>query len=154
MRGRRLRAEGRSGATSGVSPKKSNIEKRRMSMSKDQPKRAVWLPASLAGALLASSVPIAPVMAADAPTELTIAAILSAGLEHAWDKAMVDAINNVKAERPHGLEIELQYSEGLWGDEAEQAMRVYAEEGEADIILASPRPGLSPTLTRKGSHHA
>jgi basic membrane lipoprotein Med (substrate-binding protein (PBP1-ABC) superfamily) len=75
--------------------------------------------------------------AAQAPGELTIAAILSAGLEHAWDKALVDSINAVAAEKPHGAEIKLVYTEGVWGDEAEQAMRVYAEGGEADIIFAN-----------------
>src|SRR4030042_6597109 len=72
-----------------------------------------------------------------APTELKVAAILTVGLDNAWDRTFVEAYQRVQAEKPNGLTMaDLEYTEGVWGDEAETVLRAYAESGEYDIIWA------------------
>ena len=41
----------------------------------------------------------------EAPTELSMAAILTAGLENSWDAAFIDAYKRVQVESPHGLKL-------------------------------------------------
>ncbi len=71
------------------------------------------------------------------PDKLNIAAILTIGLEEGWDRSWYDSMQRVIAEKPYGLEITLDYSEGVWGDEAEPVLREYAETGKYDIIFAT-----------------
>lgn len=78
----------------------------------------------------------APRAAAEEPTDLNIAIILSAGIESAWDGSLIESLKRVKAEKPHGLDINWQYTDPLWGDDAGDAMRVFAESGNYDIIWA------------------
>jgi basic membrane protein A len=71
------------------------------------------------------------------PTELHMAAILTVGLDNAWDRTFVEAYKRVQAEKPHGLTMaDLDYTEGVWGDQAETVLRAYAESGKYDIIWA------------------
>jgi basic membrane protein A len=77
----------------------------------------------------------APAMAEN-PTKLNIAVILSAGIENSWDGTMIRSLERVKAEKPHGLELSWKYTDPLWGDEAGDAMRLFAESGDYDIIWA------------------
>lgn len=73
---------------------------------------------------------------AEEPTALNIAVILSAGLESSWDGGFIRALERVKETRPHNLEIAWQYTDPLWGDDAGDAMRLFAESGQYDIIWA------------------
>lgn len=73
---------------------------------------------------------------AENPTDLNIAIILSAGLESPWDGTLIEALDRVKAEQPHGLDISWQYTDPLWGDDAGDAMALFAESGQFDIIWA------------------
>lgn len=77
-----------------------------------------------------------PLAQADEPTELDIAIILSAGIESSWDGTLIQSLERVKAEKPHGLDLDWMYTDPLWGDEAGDAMRLFAESGEYDIIWA------------------
>lgn len=78
-----------------------------------------------------------PPAAANAPTELHMAAILTVGLDNAWDRTFLESYKRVQAEKPHGLTLaDLDYTEGVWGDEAENVLRAYAESGKYDIIWA------------------
>jgi basic membrane protein A and related proteins len=70
------------------------------------------------------------------PSDLNIAVILSAGLESAWDGSLIEALERAKAAEPHGLDINWQYTDPLWGDDAGDAMRLFAESGEFDVIWA------------------
>jgi basic membrane protein A len=73
--------------------------------------------------------------AADVPTEVRICALLASGLDVAWDATFVESYNRVREDPPLGLTMpELSYTEGLWGDETEAAMRDFASSGECDII--------------------
>lgn len=86
--------------------------------------------ASVIGAtLLASSL-----AQAEDPTTLKIAGILSAGKESPWETSLVNSMERVIAAKPHGLEIEVNYTENVY-DNAEQVFRTYAETGEYDILF-------------------
>lgn len=73
---------------------------------------------------------------AENPEVLNFAVILSAGIESGWDGTLIEALERVKAEKPHDLDISWQYTDPLWGDDAGDAMRLFAESGEYDIIWA------------------
>jgi basic membrane lipoprotein Med (substrate-binding protein (PBP1-ABC) superfamily) len=70
------------------------------------------------------------------PDKLRIAVILSAGIESGWDGTLIQALERVKAKKPHGFEITWKYTDPLWGDDAGDAMRLFAESGQYDIIWA------------------
>lgn len=70
-------------------------------------------------------------------TEINSAAIFVAGFESSWDLSWYESYNRVAAEKPYGLEMTLDYTEGVWGDTAEQVLREYAETGKYEIIFAT-----------------
>ncbi|BBH32632.1 hypothetical protein PHLH5_33090 [Pseudomonas sp. Cab53] len=76
-----------------------------------------------------------PVMAVP-PTELRIAVVVAAGPDSAWDGTFLKAFERVKTQMPHGLAITTKVSDPLWGNDAENAMRLYAQSGQFDIIWA------------------
>lgn len=76
--------------------------------------------------------------AAAAPTEFAMAAVLTAGPENAWDKSFLDSYKAVQQAAPHGLKLaDIDYTEGIFGDEAEVVMRNYAKTGKYDVIWAN-----------------
>jgi basic membrane protein A and related proteins len=93
--------------------------------------------ASAAGGLvawvLATSLSPLPA-AADDPTQLRIAGVLSAGKEAPWEKSLIDSLNRVIITKPHGLEISVDYTENVY-ENAEQVFRTYAETGDYDIVF-------------------
>ena len=93
-------------------------------------------PRSLAVALgLGALVASGPTVAED-PTSLAIAGVLSAGTEAPWDGSFVASMEEVIAAKPHGLEIQFDYTENVY-ENAEQVFRTYAETGEYDIIFGN-----------------
>lgn len=84
--------------------------------------------ATIALALAAGAAP------AEEPTTLRIAGILSAGKEAPWESSFVASMDRVIAARPHGLDIEVTYTENVY-DDAEQVFRTYAETGDYDILF-------------------
>lgn len=74
--------------------------------------------------------------AADLPSEMQVCALLAVGLDQGWDRTFFESFERIVAAQPvEGLTVkELKYIEGLWGDEAESAMREFAESGDCDII--------------------
>jgi basic membrane protein A len=71
---------------------------------------------------------------AEGPTELKIAIITGATIDEAWYKSLLASIDRLAAQNPHGVAISYDYTENVWGDDAERAIRAYAETGEYDII--------------------
>jgi basic membrane protein A and related proteins len=72
------------------------------------------------------------------PTELHVAAVLTVGPEQAWDKSFLDSFKRVQTAAPHGLKIaDITYTENVFGDQAEEVMRGYAQTGMYDIIWAN-----------------
>jgi basic membrane lipoprotein Med (substrate-binding protein (PBP1-ABC) superfamily) len=43
-------------------------------------------------------------------------------------------MERIKSQSPHGLKITLDYTENVWGDDAERALREYAETGKYQIL--------------------
>ncbi len=70
------------------------------------------------------------------PDKVNIAIILSAGIENGWDGSLIRSLERVKEERPHGLDVTWKYTDPLWGDQAGEAMRLFAQTGQYDIIWA------------------
>ena len=100
-------------------------------------KRRTFVSMLGAGAMaLSSMMATSHVSAADKPTDLNIAIILSAGIESPWDGTLIDALERIKEKKPHGLDVNWQYTDPLWGDDAGEAMRLFAESGAYDIIWA------------------
>ena len=78
--------------------------------------RKIW--AALAGIVLATAAMLSTA-AAENPTKLKIAGILSAGKEAPWETSFVSSMDRVIAAKPHGLDIEVNYTENVY-DNAEQ----------------------------------
>lgn len=89
--------------------------------------------AGLAAWAAATCLPAQPA-AAENPTQLKIAGVLSAGKEAPWEKSLIDSFNRVIAAKPHGLAISVDYTENVY-DNAEQVFRTYAETGDYDIVF-------------------
>lgn len=88
----------------------------------------------VAASMLGAAVLASGLAKADEPTKLRIAGILSAGKEAPWESSLVNSMNRVIAAKPHGLDIEVSYTENVY-DNAEQVFRTYAETGEYDILF-------------------
>lgn len=71
---------------------------------------------------------------ANTPTELHIGAVFGSTIDEAWYKAYVQSFERIKATNPHGLKITLDYTENVWGEDAERALREYAETGKYQIL--------------------
>ena len=72
----------------------------------------------------------------EGPTELNIAAIYSSAVEQPWVTAFIQMIERLQAEKPHGLTINLDYTEDVAPPDAERVLRQYADTGEYDILWA------------------
>lgn len=73
---------------------------------------------------------------AQVPTELHIAGLF-ASLDEPWSQSFLQAFERIKAQKPHGLTLTLDTSDNLWGDDAERALRTYADTGKYGIIWAT-----------------
>lgn len=95
-----------------------------------KPGRAVWLALAFGlGCAYSSGA------GAEAPTQLRIAALLASTPDEPWASSFIKAWNEVRAEKPHGLDIDAPvYSDNVWGDPAEAALRLYARKGY-DIVF-------------------
>lgn len=71
-----------------------------------------------------------------APSELNFAALF-VSIDEPWVISFLASFERVKAQKPHGLTLSLDYSENLWGDDAERAMREYADTGKYGVIWAT-----------------
>lgn len=83
---------------------------------------------------LAAMLVVGSAAQAEDPTTLKIAGILSAGKEAPWETSFVNSMDRVIAAKPHGLDIEVNYTENV-SDNAEQVFRTYAETGQYDILF-------------------
>ncbi len=74
---------------------------------------------------------------ADLPTELNIASIHSVTMEVPWARNWLESWGRVAEDNPYGLTINFDdYTEEVWGDDAERILREYAETGKYQIIWA------------------
>jgi len=73
---------------------------------------------------------------AQAPTELGIGLILATGPEAAWDGTLLRDVEALVAEAPYGLDISYKNVNGVWGEQAGDAMDLLAKSGKYQIIWA------------------
>ena len=71
---------------------------------------------------------------AEEPTTVKIAGVMSAGAENAWTASAIQAFERVAANPPHGLEVQFDYTESVWGDDAVAVIETYADAGY-DIVF-------------------
>jgi len=70
----------------------------------------------------------------EAPTEVRIALILNSAAEEPWNLIHIEGINQlIEEEAAKGVTVSYVYTENVWGDAVELAMRQYADE-DYDII--------------------
>jgi basic membrane lipoprotein Med (substrate-binding protein (PBP1-ABC) superfamily) len=74
---------------------------------------------------------------ANAPTELNIAAIFITPLEETWAMSFYQSMQRVMEAKPHGVKINMDYTENVYGDDAERVIREYAKTGKYQIIWAT-----------------
>ena len=72
--------------------------------------------------------------AGEVPGKLKVAGVFVSPIENAWTASWVDSFERVKAAKPHGLELALDYSENIYGDKVLPVLEAYAESGDYDII--------------------
>lgn len=70
------------------------------------------------------------------PTEVNIAGITITPLEEPWNTSWIQTMDRLKAEKPHGLTINLDVTENVAPPDAERVLREYAQTGKYDIIWA------------------
>ncbi|MEM7534741.1 MAG: BMP family ABC transporter substrate-binding protein [Chloroflexota bacterium] len=68
--------------------------------------------------------------------EVNVAIVFISPLEEPWNLSLLSGFDRVIAEQPDGLTITYDYAENLFGAEAEQALRTFAETGKYEIIWA------------------
>ncbi len=71
-----------------------------------------------------------------APSEVKIAVITGNTIEQPYVKSLIQAFDRFNEGNKYNLKISYDYSENVVGDDAERAMRAYAETGDYDIIWA------------------
>jgi basic membrane lipoprotein Med (substrate-binding protein (PBP1-ABC) superfamily) len=72
----------------------------------------------------------------DKITEVNIAVITGSTIEQPYVKSLINAFDRFNTSNKYGLKINYKYTENSYGDDAERAMRTYADTGEYDIIWA------------------
>ena len=66
--------------------------------------------------------------------KLKIAMITNTTVEEPWNTAVIQAFDRIKAERPHGLDVEYKIHENVPMADGERVLRAYAQTGEYGII--------------------
>ena len=82
----------------------------------------------------ATEAPPAATEAPKLPTELRIGAVFGATIDEPWYKSMLQSIERINTQKPHGLTLYIDYTENVWGEDAERALREYAESGKYQIL--------------------
>lgn len=72
----------------------------------------------------------------EAPSVVRIAVITGSTIEQPYVKSLIQAFDRFNEGNKYNLKIEYDYSENMHGDDAERAMRTYADTGNYDIIWA------------------
>ena len=81
-----------------------------------------------------------------APTELNIAIPCITAIEQPWITSLIQALERVKAEKPHGLTINWSIAENILPPDAGRVLKQYAKSGEYGIIIDH---GVYPDVVKK-----
>lgn len=101
------------------------------------PAPATQAPVETTAPTAAEASPAETAPAEGQPTELHMAALLSSTTDNPWDQSFLLSYQRVQEKPPHGLKLaDLDFTEGVYGDEAENVLREYAATGKYDIIWA------------------
>jgi basic membrane lipoprotein Med (substrate-binding protein (PBP1-ABC) superfamily) len=73
---------------------------------------------------------------AETPSVVRVAVITGATIEEPYVKSLIQEFENFNQGNAYNLKIQYDYSENMNGDDAERAMRTYADTGNYDIIWA------------------
>ncbi|MCP5088242.1 MAG: BMP family ABC transporter substrate-binding protein [Rhodobacteraceae bacterium] len=73
---------------------------------------------------------------AEEPSELGIGLILATGPEASWDATLMRDLETLIESAPHGLDISYKNINGVWGEQAGDAMDLLAKTGKYQIIWA------------------
>ena len=66
---------------------------------------------------------------------LNIAILICCGMESGWDSTFVHSMDRIVAAKPHGLNITYTLTDPIYGDDVVDAMTLFAESGDYDIIF-------------------
>ncbi len=85
------------------------------------------------------------------PKDLNIAFVFVAIVEEPWNTAVLQSIERVKKEKPHGLNINWDISESVYPPDVERVLKEYAKTGKYGIIWAhsSSYTTINPGLFKK-----
>ena len=72
----------------------------------------------------------------DEPTELNVAMIFLNTVEEPYNTSFLQSWERITEERPHGLEITVDYTENVSAQDAERVLRELASSGEYEMIWA------------------
>lgn len=70
------------------------------------------------------------------PKEVNIATIFITQLEDPWNMSLIQAMERVNEEKPHGLNVNFEYTENVSLPDAERVLKAVAKTGKYDIIMA------------------
>ena len=73
------------------------------------------------------------------PTKLKMVIIMESSVDVGWCSTLLDSLNKIKSEIAPTVDLSWEYTDPLWNEDAENAMRLYAESGEYDIIWGHGR---------------
>ena len=68
------------------------------------------------------------------PDRLNIAVVCVTVVEAPWATALIQSLERVKKEKPHGLDISWDISENVLPPDVERVLREYAKTGKYGII--------------------
>jgi len=85
-----------------------------------------------------TSAPAQPTQAvsAKAPTDLNVAAIFISTVEEPWNTSWLQAMDRLKAAKPNGATVNVDYTENVFPPDAERVLRQYAQTGKYQVIWA------------------
>ena len=70
------------------------------------------------------------------PKTLNVAMMTSTVVEEPWNSVWVQAMNRIKKEKPHGLDIDYTYIENVQAPDSERILNAFAKTGKYEIIWA------------------
>ncbi len=81
----------------------------------------------------AANEPVANEPEMEMPTEVKIGVVVAGTLEEPWYSTSIDSLEKLKESNPYDVDIQIDYTENIWGEDSLRVMSEYAEAGY-DIV--------------------
>lgn len=81
----------------------------------------------------AAEEPAAEEPAMEEPTEVKIGVVLAGTLEEPWYSTSLDSLEKLKESNDYGVDVQIDYTENIWGEDVVRVMSEYADAGY-DIV--------------------